>query len=183
MLRIRSSHRRCPIRKGVLRNFTKFIGKHLRHSLFFNKVAGHRAPLDDCFCKIEKKSAFFSGNKEIPQRNAILSQENFFTRIQYLIFPGCLEFALQIIIIQNASISHARRQTFTRAPNFVNVPQLCTIPNASKRLGKNSPQSTFFYRTACSGFCQISFIFLKKGKKQTETVFCTSSVLDTLEIL
>ena len=25
--------------KGVLRNFTKFIGKHLRPSLFFNKVA------------------------------------------------------------------------------------------------------------------------------------------------
>ena len=27
-------------KKGVLRNFTKFTGKHLCHSLFFNKVAG-----------------------------------------------------------------------------------------------------------------------------------------------
>ena len=27
-------------KKGVLRNFTKFTGKHLRQSLFFNKVAG-----------------------------------------------------------------------------------------------------------------------------------------------
>ena len=27
-------------RKGVLRNFAKFTGKHLCHSLFFNKVAG-----------------------------------------------------------------------------------------------------------------------------------------------
>ena len=27
-------------KKGVLRNFTKFIGKHLYQSLFFNKVAG-----------------------------------------------------------------------------------------------------------------------------------------------
>ena len=27
-------------KKGVLRNFTNFIGKHLRQSLFFNKVAG-----------------------------------------------------------------------------------------------------------------------------------------------
>ena len=26
--------------KGVLRNFTKFTGKHLCQSLFFNKVAG-----------------------------------------------------------------------------------------------------------------------------------------------
>ena len=29
-------------KKGVLRNFAKFIGKHLRRSLFFNKVAGLR---------------------------------------------------------------------------------------------------------------------------------------------
>ena len=27
-------------KKSVLRNFTKFIGKHLCQSLFFNKVAG-----------------------------------------------------------------------------------------------------------------------------------------------
>ena len=32
----------CPevfFKKGVLRNFAKFTGKHLRQSLFFNKVA------------------------------------------------------------------------------------------------------------------------------------------------
>ena len=29
-------------KKGVVRNFTKFIGKHLCLSLFFNKVAGLR---------------------------------------------------------------------------------------------------------------------------------------------
>ena len=132
-------------KKSVLRNFTKFIHlKHLRQSLFFNKVAGRRTPLDDCFCKIEKKSAFFSGSKEIPQRNAILSQENFFTRIQYLILPGCLQFALQIIIIQNPSISHPRRETFNRAPNFVNVPRLCTIHNVSNSLAKMQLKTTFF---------------------------------------
>ena len=38
----RSSHRRCSIRKGVLRNFAKFTRKHLCQSLFFNKVAGLR---------------------------------------------------------------------------------------------------------------------------------------------
>ena len=37
---IRSSHRRCSVRKGVLRNYSKFTGKHLYQSLFFNKVAG-----------------------------------------------------------------------------------------------------------------------------------------------
>ena len=36
----RSSHQRCSVKKGVLRNFPKFIGKHLCQSLFFNKVAG-----------------------------------------------------------------------------------------------------------------------------------------------
>ena len=30
----------CSIKKGVLRNFTKFAGKHLCQSLFFKKVAG-----------------------------------------------------------------------------------------------------------------------------------------------
>ena len=35
----RSSHQRCSIKKGVLKNFQKFTEKHLRHSLFFNKIA------------------------------------------------------------------------------------------------------------------------------------------------
>ena len=35
----KSSHQTCSIRKGVLRNFTKFTRKHLYQSLFFNKVA------------------------------------------------------------------------------------------------------------------------------------------------
>ena len=39
---IRTSHRRCSIEKVALKKFTKFIGKHLCQSLFFNKVAGLR---------------------------------------------------------------------------------------------------------------------------------------------
>ena len=39
---LRSSHRRCSVKKGVLRNFPKFTGKHLCQSLFFIKVAGLR---------------------------------------------------------------------------------------------------------------------------------------------
>ena len=35
----RISHRRCSVRKGVLRNFAKFTEKQLCQSLFFNKVA------------------------------------------------------------------------------------------------------------------------------------------------
>ena len=36
----RSSHRRCSIKKGLLKNFEKLTGKHLCQILFFNKVAG-----------------------------------------------------------------------------------------------------------------------------------------------
>ena len=74
----RSSHQSCSMKKDVLRNFTKFTGKHLCQSLFFNKVVGlrpvtllkkrlwhrcflvnfvkflrhrfYRTPLGDCFC-------------------------------------------------------------------------------------------------------------------------------------
>ena len=45
----KSSHQRCSLKKSVLKNVTKFTGKHLRQSLFFNKVAG--LTLDDCFFK------------------------------------------------------------------------------------------------------------------------------------
>ena len=38
----RSSHLEVFCGKGVLRNFEKFAGKHLRQSLLFNKVAGLR---------------------------------------------------------------------------------------------------------------------------------------------
>ena len=34
----RSSHQGCSVKKGVPRNFTKFAGKHLCQSLYFNKV-------------------------------------------------------------------------------------------------------------------------------------------------
>ena len=46
-------------KKGVLRNFTKFTGKHLCQRLFFNKVAGLRT--QDCnFIKKESLSQVFS---------------------------------------------------------------------------------------------------------------------------
>ena len=38
---VKSSHQRCSIIKGVLRNFAKFTGKHLCQSLFFNKVKAY----------------------------------------------------------------------------------------------------------------------------------------------
>ena len=35
----REKLQRCSMKKGVLRNLTKFTGKHLCQSLFFNNVA------------------------------------------------------------------------------------------------------------------------------------------------
>ena len=39
VISVRSSRPEVFCKKGVLRNFAKFTGKHLYHSLFFNKVA------------------------------------------------------------------------------------------------------------------------------------------------
>ena len=58
----RSSHQSFSVSKDILRNFTKFTGKHLCQSLFFNKVARLRdeevlAQLFSCgFCEISKNT-------------------------------------------------------------------------------------------------------------------------------
>ena len=38
----RNSHQKCSLKQGVLKNFTKFAGKHLCQNLFFYKVVGLR---------------------------------------------------------------------------------------------------------------------------------------------
>ena len=53
----RSSHLRCSVRIGVLRNFAKFTGKHLSQSLFFKKET--LAQVFSCeFCETSKNSFF-----------------------------------------------------------------------------------------------------------------------------
>ena len=39
LIKGRSSHLKCSMKKYILRNFIKFTGKHLCQILFFNKVA------------------------------------------------------------------------------------------------------------------------------------------------
>ena len=58
-----SSHQSCSIKKGVLRNFAKFTKKHLRQSLFFNKVAGLKKRDSDSvfsceYCELSKNTIF-----------------------------------------------------------------------------------------------------------------------------
>ena len=52
-------------KKGVLKNFAKFTGKHLCHSLYFNKVArpqAYKTALDDSFYIFKIREQFFSGS-------------------------------------------------------------------------------------------------------------------------
>ena len=44
----RSSRPEVFCKKGILKSFPKFSGKHLRQSFFFNKVAGFRQ-VNRCF--------------------------------------------------------------------------------------------------------------------------------------
>ena len=55
----RGNHPEVSCKKGVLRNFTNFTGKHLRQSFFFNKDAGLR-PKDCNFIKKETLALVFS---------------------------------------------------------------------------------------------------------------------------
>ena len=57
----RSSRPEVFCKKGVLRNFTKFTGKHLRQSLFFNNFIKKEtlAQAFSCeFCGISKNTFF-----------------------------------------------------------------------------------------------------------------------------
>ena len=45
----RSSHRRCSVRKSILKNFSEPTGIHVCHSLHFNKVAGKLRLWHRCF--------------------------------------------------------------------------------------------------------------------------------------
>ena len=53
----RSSQQRCSMKKGVLRNFAKFTGKHLCQSLYIKKET--LAQVFSCeFCEISKNTFF-----------------------------------------------------------------------------------------------------------------------------
>ena len=89
--------------------------------------------------------------------------------MQYLILPGCLEFAFQIII-QNTSISHARKQTFNRAPNFVNVPRLCTNQNTSNSQTKIHLRTPFLQNSFQWLLSNFGY-FLNKGKNRNSFLY------------
>ena len=55
----RSSHRRCSLKKGALKNLWKFTGKHLGWSLFLTKLQTFRPQVFSCeICKVCKSIHF-----------------------------------------------------------------------------------------------------------------------------
>ena len=81
----RSSHWRCSVWNGILKNFAKFTGKHLSQSLFLHKVAGW----GDCFwsfsCLLLKISCLFHFNRKMKWKNGN-------TLMKFQIFTFLLEY-------------------------------------------------------------------------------------------
>ena len=83
----RSRQHRCSVEKAFLRNFIKFLGKHLCQTLFLNKVAGlrqhlfsnaifYRTPLVAAFdlMQISKIGTdFLSQRDRVPAKRKIMS--------------------------------------------------------------------------------------------------------------
>ena len=59
-----TSTRRCSVKKGFLRNFSKFTGKHLCQSLFFNKAVDLSQVLSCEFYEISM-NRFFYGKPQV----------------------------------------------------------------------------------------------------------------------
>ena len=117
----------------------------------------------------------------MPQRNTIvLSKENMkvFTKIPNL--PECFEFALQIVI-QNTSISRAKRQNFNRAPNFVGVFRLCTIHSTSNFQAETLLRVSFLRNSCQWQLSNVSYFLEREKQKQFNTSYL--HVLDMIEIL
>ena len=97
----RSSHWRCSVRKGVLRNFAKFTGKHLWQSLFFNKVAGWGDCLWSFSCLLLKISCYFISTENWNEKREIpwwSSNIYFFARVSICLMSKISKEIWQMVI-------------------------------------------------------------------------------------
>ena len=110
----RSSHLRYSIKKGVLKNFPKFIVKHLCQSLFFNKVVGLSRlarVFSYEFCGIFRSTFFiehlwatasFDSPKSVSLHcNRLLFYGHMLSSAVSLIFPKCF---LLIVYLQASNL-------------------------------------------------------------------------------
>ena len=63
----KSSHRRCSAKKGVLRNFAKFTGKHLCQRLFFKKHCTKSFLLRISWFFVQRKACYFIKKETLAQ--------------------------------------------------------------------------------------------------------------------
>ena len=76
------------------------------------------------------------------------------------------------IMFQNTSISHAKRQSFKRAPHFVSAPRLFTTQNISQSnsQSKTHLRTSFLQNSSQWLLSQISVIFLERQKQKQFSV-------------
>ena len=75
------------MKKGALRNFAKFTGKHLCQSLFFNKVAGAASEIQRQKHPLEKCSAVLT--KVFFKNPLLMYKYSDFDHIEHLCFNQC----------------------------------------------------------------------------------------------
>ena len=79
-VKYRSSHQRCSVKKGVLRKFSKFTGKHLCQSHFLNKVTALRPEI---LLKKETLTQVFSCEFCIISKNTFFTEHLWTTTSTY----------------------------------------------------------------------------------------------------
>ena len=93
-----SSLQRCSIKKGVLKNFTKFAGKHLCQSFFFNKVAG-LSPATLWPATLLKKGPLFSCEFCEIFKNIFFTEHLRMTASTFAIFIPCYRLRSELVIL------------------------------------------------------------------------------------
>ena len=103
----RSSHQRCSIKKAVLKSFAKFTGKHLRQSLFLNKVCNFNkketlAQVFSCELCEKSKNTYFTEHFRTTISNPLTKSFSF---IKVLCLEALVDNELGITLMLNVMSS------------------------------------------------------------------------------
>ena len=164
----RSSHQRCSVKKGVLRNFAKCTGKHLCQRLFFNKVTGLSplltglsnfikkealAQVFSCeFCEIFKNTYFY--------RTPLVAASDHFHKTDNYLFKS-KGTALEILIILD--FKFATCNLFENKRWFVKIFWTNTeiLTKHKRSIGKNA--TTWFLLIFIVSLLNTESIWLQKS--------------------
>ena len=120
--------------------------------------------IDSYLLTMKKKSVIFSGSKQIPQRNTFYPRKICKYLQKYLILSECFEFVLKIII-KNTLTSHAKRQNFNRAANFVSAPYFVLYRTPPFLRQKHTSEHLFLQNSSQWLHSNASYFF-RKGKNR-----------------